>query len=95
MSKVPSGETIEFTISIPTNGPPEPCVIDSDCPPEKPYCSFGVCVECLQDVHCPSGKVCRDGVCVDEAPPDDGLPWWSSTFPNLYELYLRLKEKVT
>jgi hypothetical protein len=40
---------------------PNVCVNDSDCPPHRPYCLDGNCVECKLDSHCPAEWACDAG----------------------------------
>ena len=41
-----------------------PCTSDDDCPGGKCDPFEGICVDCLQDDHCPEGQTCMDRRCV-------------------------------
>ncbi len=51
------------------------CKNNNDCPGHIPYCLNpgdpvgSMCVECVEDNHCPSGEECQSNVCVPPTPP--------------------------
>ena len=51
--------------------PDTTCDGDEECPGEKPYCSEGTCVECIQDPQCSCHERCTDSVCVQYGALDE------------------------
>jgi Cys-rich repeat protein len=49
------------------------CPDDCACVSPVPYCSEGVCVECLEESHCSSGEVCSGNTCVDSLLCGNGI----------------------
>lgn len=42
----------------------QPCRSSEECPPERPYCSNGRCVQCTSSNQCPQGYSCLANQCI-------------------------------